>query len=163
MARVTHVVTIDEVARQIGENLELVELVSANSDNIDYGEKIWVDNGTEEGITTFTDRGVECLQELLADIRTWNGGILGFLRAEKCEPDVIERIMADEKSREVQTALGVSLRWTCHWSFIQPRPEIRRVDHDRLVLGAIGGQAHHDPGEDAVVAPARPTSATHCD
>ncbi|AXQ95913.1 hypothetical protein D0Z66_16965 [Cereibacter sphaeroides] len=79
--------------------VELVEFISANSDNIDYGEKIWVDNGTEEGITTFTDRGVECLQELLADIRTWNGGILGFLRAEKCEPDVIERIMADEKSR----------------------------------------------------------------
>lgn len=54
MARVTHVVTIDKVARQIGENLELVEFVSANSDNIDCGEKIWVDNGTEEGITTFT-------------------------------------------------------------------------------------------------------------
>jgi hypothetical protein len=47
MACVTHVVTIDEVARQLGENLELIELVSANSDNIDYGETIWVDNGTE--------------------------------------------------------------------------------------------------------------------
>ena len=33
----------------------------------------------------FTDRGIECLQELLADIRTWNGGILGFLRAEELE------------------------------------------------------------------------------
>jgi len=99
MGRVTHVVTIDEAARRIGENLELVELLSANSDNIDYGEKIWVDDGTEEGITTFTDRGIECLQELLADIRTWNGGILGFLRAEKCAPDVTERIMADEKNR----------------------------------------------------------------
>ncbi len=50
MARITHVVTIDEVARQLGENLELIELVSANSDNIDYGETIWVDNGTEEGL-----------------------------------------------------------------------------------------------------------------
>jgi hypothetical protein len=99
MGRVTHVVTIDEGARRIGENLELVEFVSANSDNIDYGEKIRVDDGTEEGITTFTDRGIECLQELLADIRTWNGGILGLLRAEKCEPDVIERIMTDEKNR----------------------------------------------------------------
>ncbi|MDF3907017.1 hypothetical protein [Paracoccus sp. AS002] len=99
MARITHVVTIDEVARQLGENLELIELVSANSDNIDYGETIWVDNGTEEGLTTFTDRGIECLQELLADIRTWEGGILEFLRAEQCESDVIERIMADEKNR----------------------------------------------------------------
>ena len=99
MARITHVVTIDEVARQLGENLELIELVSANSDNIDYGETIWVDNGTEEGLTTFTDRGIECLQELLADIRTWEGGILEFLRTEQCESDVIERIMADEKNR----------------------------------------------------------------
>jgi hypothetical protein len=54
---------------------------------------------TEEGLTTFTDRGIECLQELLADIRTWEGGILEFLRAEQCEADVIERIMADEKNR----------------------------------------------------------------
>ena len=99
MARVTHTYTIDEVAKMIGESPELIEITSANSDNIDYGEMIWVDNGTEEGIKTFTDRGIECLQELLADIRTWKGGILGFLRAEKCDPDVIGRIMADEKSR----------------------------------------------------------------
>ncbi|MDP5309024.1 hypothetical protein [Paracoccus spongiarum] len=98
MARVTQVVTIDEVARQIGENLELIELVSANSDNVDYGETIWVDNGTDEGITIFTDRGIECLRELLADIRTWDGGILEFLQDEKCEPDVIERIMEHEKT-----------------------------------------------------------------
>jgi hypothetical protein len=94
MARGAHVHTIDEVARRIGENLELIEVVSANSDNIDYGETIWVD----EGIKTFTDRGIECLQELLADIRTWDGGIREFLRDEQCDPDVIERIMADEKN-----------------------------------------------------------------
>lgn len=74
MARVTHTYTIDEVAKMIGESPELIEITSANSDNIDYGEMIWVDNGTEEGIKTFTDRGIECLQELLADIRTWPGG-----------------------------------------------------------------------------------------
>ena len=99
MARVTHVHTIDEVARRIGENLELIEVVCGNSDNIDYGEMIWVDNGTEEGIKAFTDRGIECLQELLADIRTWDGGIRELLRDEHCEPVVIERIMAKEKNR----------------------------------------------------------------
>ena len=98
MARVIHVHTIDEVARRIGENLELIEIVSANSDNIDYGEMIWVDDGTEEGIETFTDRGIECLQEPLADIRTWDGGIREFLRDEQCYLEVIESIMADEKS-----------------------------------------------------------------
>jgi len=36
------------------------------------------------------------------------------------------------------------------------RLEIGRVDHDRLVLGPFGGQPHHDPGEDPVVAPALP-------
>ena len=44
----------------------------------------------------FTDRGIECLQELIADIRTWEGGVREFLRDEQCEPDVIERIMADD-------------------------------------------------------------------
>ena len=96
MARVTHLLALDEVARRIRENRELIEIVSANSDNIDYGEMIWVDNGTEEGIKAFTDRGIECLQELIADIRTWEGGVREFLRDEQCEPDVIERIMADE-------------------------------------------------------------------
>jgi hypothetical protein len=81
----------------IGESPELIEITSANSDNIDYGEMIWVDNGTEERIKTFTDRGIECLQELLADIRTWDGGILEFLRYEQCDPAVIERIMADQQ------------------------------------------------------------------
>ena len=53
--------------------------VSRNSDNIDYGEMIHVQDGTEEGITTFTDRGIESLQEFLADVRTWNGGVRQFL------------------------------------------------------------------------------------
>jgi hypothetical protein len=58
---------------------------------------IHVHNGTDNSLTTFTDRGIECLQELLADIRTWEGGIRQFLIDEQCDPDVIERIMAYEK------------------------------------------------------------------
>jgi hypothetical protein len=75
MARTIHVYTIDHVATLIGENLELLREVASNSDNIDYGEMIHVQDGTEEGITTFTDRGIESLQEFLADVRTWNGSI----------------------------------------------------------------------------------------
>lgn len=56
-----------------------------------------VQDGTEEGITTFTDRGIESLPEFLADVRTWNGGIRQFLIDQQCEPDVIERIMAKEQ------------------------------------------------------------------
>jgi hypothetical protein len=37
------------------------------------------------------------------------------------------------------------------------RLQIGRVDHDRLVLGPLGGQADHDPGEDPIVAPPLPS------
>ena len=96
MARTTHVYTIDHVATLIGENLDLLREVASNPDNIDYGEMIHVHDGTEEGITTFTDRGVESLQEFLADVRTWDGGIRQFLIDQQCEPDVIEHIMANK-------------------------------------------------------------------
>ena len=96
MARVTHTYTIDEVAKMIGESPELIEITSANSDNIDYGEMIHANDGSEEGITTFTDRGIESLKEFLADIRTWDGGVRQFLVDEQCDPARIERIMADE-------------------------------------------------------------------
>ncbi|MQV49900.1 hypothetical protein GHK28_33430 [Sinorhizobium medicae] len=36
---------------------------------------------------------------LLADIRTWDGGIRRFLVDEQCDPDVVERAMADEIKR----------------------------------------------------------------
>jgi hypothetical protein len=92
MARPTHVYTIEYVATLIGENLELLEEIVSNSDNIDYGEMIHV----YEGSTTFTDRGIESLQEFLADVRSWEGGVRQFLLDEQCDPEKIERIMADE-------------------------------------------------------------------
>ena len=97
MSRPTYVFSIDHVAKMIDESLELIEVVSSNSDAIDYGEMIQVYNGTDESLTTFTDRGVKCLQEFLADVRTWDGGIRKFLHDKQCDPDVIERIMAYEK------------------------------------------------------------------
>ncbi|WP_018240895.1 hypothetical protein [Ensifer sp. BR816] len=96
MARPTHVYTIEYVATVIGENLELLEEIASNSDNIDYGEMIHIYDGTDEGSTTFTDRGIESLQEFLADVRSWEGGIRQFLLDEQCDPEKIERIMADE-------------------------------------------------------------------
>ena len=96
MARPTHVYTIEYVATLIGENLELLQEVASNSDNIDYGEMIHADDGTEEGITTFTDRGIESLKEFLAEVRTWDGGVREFLVDCQCDPEMIERVMADE-------------------------------------------------------------------
>lgn len=97
MARPTHVYTIEYVATLIGENLELLQEIASNSDNIDYGEMIHAYDGSEEGITTFTERGIESLKEFRADIRTWDGGVRQFLVDEQCDPEKIERIMADEK------------------------------------------------------------------
>jgi hypothetical protein len=96
MARPTHVYTIGYIATLIGENLELLQEVASNSDNIDHGEMIHAYDGSEEGITTFTDRGIESLREFLADVRTWEGGVRQFLVDEQCDPGRIERIMADE-------------------------------------------------------------------
>ena len=110
MARITYVYSIDQVARMTGESLELIEVVSWNSDNIDYGEMIHVHDGTEEGITTFTDRGIEALQEFLADIRTRDGGIRQFLIDQQCQPEVIECIMANEVKPRRPTAHAGCLR-----------------------------------------------------
>lgn len=96
MARPTHVYTIKYVATLIGEHLELLQEIASNSDNIDHGEMIHVHDGTEEGITTFTDRGIESLTEFLADVRTWDGGVRQFLLDSQCDPEMIERIIAGE-------------------------------------------------------------------
>jgi hypothetical protein len=36
------------------------------------------------------------LQEFIADVRSWRGGIRKFLADQGCEPDITERIMPDE-------------------------------------------------------------------
>ena len=95
-ARPTHVYTIDYVATVIGENIELIRKIAGTSDNIDYGEIIYAHDGREEGIMPLTDRGIESLQEFLADVRTWDGGVRQFLIDEQCDPEKIERIIADE-------------------------------------------------------------------
>jgi len=61
MGRGTRVHTIEAVAKEIGakeigENLELIEVISMNYDNIDDGEMIWIENGTEEGVKAFPSR-----------------------------------------------------------------------------------------------------------
>jgi hypothetical protein len=101
MARTKRIYTVDKVAKRIGETLELVNLICDNPDSIPDGELIWIHHGNGEGVSALTELGIECLQELLADIRTWDGGIEAFLRDELCDPDVVERILAHERSRQV--------------------------------------------------------------
>ena len=99
MARSKFIYTLKEVAGRIGENLELIEVVTANSDNIAQGELVYIRDGTEDGTKGLTQNGIDDLQNLLADIRTGDGGIHQFLVDEQCDPEIIERVMADEMKR----------------------------------------------------------------
>jgi hypothetical protein len=99
MARSRFIYTLKEVAGMIGENLELIEELAANSDNIAEGELVHVRDGSEDGTKGLTENGIDDLQDLLADIRTWDGGIRQFLVDEQCDPEMIERVMADEVKR----------------------------------------------------------------
>ena len=84
------------VTKMIVENIELIEVISVNSDDIDCGETITVWTSPEDGITTFTDRGIECLKEFHTDLRTGSGGVREFRVDEECETEMIESIMARE-------------------------------------------------------------------
>jgi hypothetical protein len=99
MARSRFIYTLKEVASMIGENLELIEEVTANSDNITEGELVYIRDGSEDGTKGLTENGIEELQSLLADIRTWDGGIRQFLIDAQCDPEMIERVGADEMRR----------------------------------------------------------------
>lgn len=96
MVRDTQVYAMDHVAKMINEDPELLDVITANSDNIDYGEMIYVAINTDEDITALTRRGIESLQEFIADVRTWPGGMRQFLIDEMCEPAIIEKIIANE-------------------------------------------------------------------
>ncbi len=101
MARSRFIYTLKEVASMIGENLELIEEVTANSDNIAEGELVYVRDGNEDGTKGLTESGIDDLRSLLADIRTWDGGIRQFLFDEQCDPEMIKRVMTDEIKRSL--------------------------------------------------------------
>lgn len=96
MARETTIYQIGHVAKLTGENLELLEQIASNPDNIDYGEMILVVASADSATTAFTTQGIKNLQEILADIRTSQGGLRQFLIDEDCSSDMIERIMKAE-------------------------------------------------------------------
>lgn len=99
MARSRFIYTLSQVAGMISENLELIEEITANSDNISEGELVYVSDGSEDGTKGLTENGIEELQSLLADIRTWDGGIREFLAETQCDPEITDRIMVDEMKR----------------------------------------------------------------
>ena len=76
MAAVTHVCTIDYVAKMLGEEVELLETIISNDDNLTYGTIISVYRGPGETISALTNDGVEELTDMIRAARitfkTWH-------------------------------------------------------------------------------------------
>jgi hypothetical protein len=69
MAAVTHVCTLDYVAKMLGEDPELLEAIVYNDDNLTYGSIITVYTGPDDTITALTDDGIGELKDMLRDAR----------------------------------------------------------------------------------------------
>ena len=94
MATVTHVRTLDYVARMLGEDPELLEAIVSNDDNLAYGAIISVYTGPEEGITALTDDGIGELNDMLRDARITPETWLAFLHAFVDDAELVARIKA---------------------------------------------------------------------
>jgi hypothetical protein len=83
MAAVTHVCTLDYVAKMLGEDPELLEAIVYNDDNLSYGLIISVYTGPDDTITTLTDDGINELKDMLRDARitteTWHAFLDDFI------------------------------------------------------------------------------------
>ena len=94
MATVTHVFTIDYVAKMLGEDPELLEAIVSNDDNLTYGDIISVYTSSEEAITALTDRGTEARRDMLRAARmtpeTWHEFLDDFVH----DAELVARIKA---------------------------------------------------------------------
>ncbi|MCA1409404.1 hypothetical protein I6F26_34425 [Ensifer sp. IC3342] len=83
MATVTHVFSIDYVAKLLDEDSELLQAIVSNDDNLSYGSIISVYTGQDEAITSLTRGGIEELEQMLAHARRtadeWNDFLEDFV------------------------------------------------------------------------------------
>ncbi|WP_085034494.1 hypothetical protein [Ensifer aridi] len=94
MATVTHVFSIDYVAKLLDEDSELLQAIVSNDDNLSYGSIISVYTGQDEAITSLTRGGIEELEQMLAHARRtadeWNDFLEDFVD----DQELIARIKA---------------------------------------------------------------------
>ena len=94
MATVTHVCTLDYVAKMLGEDPELLEAIVYNDDNLSYGSIISVYTGPQDTITALTDDGIDELKDMLRAARitteTWHAFLDDFFDGA----DLVDRIKA---------------------------------------------------------------------
>ena len=94
MATVTHVCTLDYVAKLLGEDHELLEAVVYNDDNLSYGSIISVYTGPDETITALTDDGIDELKDMLRVARTTTETWQAFLDDFVDDAELVARIKA---------------------------------------------------------------------
>jgi len=94
MATVSHVFSIEYVAKLLDEHPELLQAIVSNDDNLSYGSIISVYTGPDEAITSLTREGMEELEQMLAHARRsteeWND----FLEAFVDDEELIARVKA---------------------------------------------------------------------
>jgi len=94
MAAITHICTLDYVAKMMGEDLELLEAIVWNDDNLTYGSIISVYTGPDETITALTDHGFEELTDMLRDARITTDSWHQFLDDFVHDAELVARIKA---------------------------------------------------------------------
>ena len=94
MAAVTHVCTLDYVAKMLGEDPELLEAIVYNDDNLSYGSIISVYTGPDDTIIALTDDGIDELKDMLRDARITTESWHAFLDDFVDDAELVARIKA---------------------------------------------------------------------
>ncbi|NKX48223.1 hypothetical protein HGG67_08270 [Rhodobacteraceae bacterium R_SAG8] len=94
MAAVTHVCSIDYVAKMLGEDAELLEAIISNDDNLTYGNIVSIYVGPDETNTALTDDGIEEVKEMIRAARITNKTWYEFLDDFVDDTDLVTRIKA---------------------------------------------------------------------
>ena len=94
MAAITHVCSLEYVAKMMDEDLALLEAIVWNDDNLTYGSIISIYTGPEETITALTDYGIEELTDMLRDARITTDSWYQFLDDFVHDTELVARIKA---------------------------------------------------------------------
>ena len=100
MANVTHVCSIDHVAKMLGEDPKLLEAIVYSDDNLNYGSIISVYTGPDDTVTALTDDGIDELNGKFGGARstfkTWDDRGDDFVD----DPELVARIKAQSPRKQ---------------------------------------------------------------
>lgn len=94
MAAVTHVCSIDYVAKILGEDAALLEAIISNDDNLSYGNSVSVYLGSDEAISALTDDRLGELTDMIRAARITTKNWHEFLEDFVDDADLVSRIKA---------------------------------------------------------------------